>query len=104
MKVSYSELKNSFADKAFLQFFLYSNFCSIQLNGYSFPKEEEVWTFDQLQAYVMYVKNRFQPRLTMLAEHVLSAYYQKQRNADSRNAGMSCFFRYFRVLVRFFFL
>ncbi len=50
-----------------------------------------MWTFDQLQAYVLYVKSRFQPHLTPPAERVLSLYYQKQRAADSRNAGKNSY-------------
>ncbi|KAJ2528074.1 DNA helicase mcm9, partial [Coemansia sp. RSA 1935] len=48
--------------------------------------EQDVWEFDQLQAYLAFVKTAFQPETTPASEQVLTRYYQLQRQRDTLNA------------------
>ncbi|KAI8873047.1 MCM-domain-containing protein [Ramicandelaber brevisporus] len=50
------------------------------------PSSSDLWDFETLQTYIAYVKSEIRPMLTPDSERVLSAYYRKQRSADSRNA------------------
>ncbi|OQR82520.1 DNA replication licensing factor MCM9 [Achlya hypogyna] len=50
------------------------------------PHRQQLWSVAKLQAYICYVKETFQPRLTREAMTVLQRYYQMQRSSDVRNA------------------
>lgn len=45
-----------------------------------------LWDFETLKGYVNHVKNHKNPRMTPIAELVLSKYYQLQRRSDSLRA------------------
>ena len=47
----------------------------------------DCWPLEKLKLYINYVRSRFEPRLSPDAERVLVTYFQRQRAADSRNAG-----------------
>ncbi|KDO21772.1 hypothetical protein SPRG_13186, partial [Saprolegnia parasitica CBS 223.65] len=47
---------------------------------------KHLWSVAKLQAYICYVKEMFQPRLTRESMTVLQRYYQMQRSSDVRNA------------------
>ncbi|XP_062504225.1 DNA helicase MCM9-like [Corticium candelabrum] len=49
------------------------------------PSQPSLWSMEQLQLYLCYVKS-IKPVMTPEANRVLSRYYQKQRQADIRNA------------------
>lgn len=42
-----------------------------------------VWDFDQLKLYVNFIRTRLNPKMSPIAELVLSKYYQLQRRSDS---------------------
>lgn len=44
------------------------------------------WSIHKLQAYVCYVKDKYQPQLSRGAMVIIQRYYQKQRASDSRSA------------------
>lgn len=48
---------------------------------------EPAWPMEKLKLYINYVRSRFEPQLSQDAERVLVTYFQRQRAADSRNAG-----------------
>ena len=47
---------------------------------------EPVWSLENIQAYIAYVKSEFKPELNEEAEKILQKYYVLQRSADTRNA------------------
>ncbi|KAI8842641.1 MCM2/3/5 family-domain-containing protein [Chytriomyces cf. hyalinus JEL632] len=49
-------------------------------------KGRKLWDADKLQAYLTFVKSRFNPVLTEPANEILKRYYQIQRGSDLRNA------------------
>eukprot|EP01137_Pigoraptor_chileana_P005575 Opistho-2@48836 len=69
------------------------------VGGPSAGESDEQWSLERLQAYVCYVKQKFQPRLSLEAEAVLGAYYRLQRRADTRNAARTTL-RMLESLVR----
>ncbi|KAJ2778707.1 DNA helicase mcm9 [Coemansia interrupta] len=44
------------------------------------------WSFERLQAYVAFVKARFEPRASGASERVLTRYYQIQRQRDPKSS------------------
>jgi DNA helicase MCM9 len=50
---------------------------------------QNMWPLDELQSYICHLKESFHPTLSPVAQRILSTYYQRQRSADSRDAGMS---------------
>ena len=42
-----------------------------------------IWDFEQLKSYVNFIRTRLNPKMTKIAEIVLSKYYQLQRRSDS---------------------
>ncbi len=58
-------------------------------NNRTIELETEIptWPIERLQAYINCVRSRFESKLQPDSEKVLMAYYQRQRAADSRNAG-----------------
>ncbi|KAJ2871960.1 DNA helicase mcm9 [Coemansia aciculifera] len=58
---------------------------SFILEGQSI-EDRPVWPFDELQAYIAYVKASIRPVSTPASERVLTRYYQIQRQRDSANA------------------
>lgn len=57
------------------------------------------WKPDKLQNYISWIKQSFKPKLTQQSEQVLTAYYQKHRQADSRSAARTTI-RLLESLVR----
>ncbi|CAH0491521.1 unnamed protein product [Peronospora farinosa] len=53
----------------------------------SAPEEgPSVWSIQTLQAYICYVKDKYEPQLSRAAMTILQRYYQRQRASDSRSA------------------
>lgn len=50
------------------------------------PADDRLWPLAKLQAYVCYVKDRYQPALSRGAMTILQRYYQLQRASDTRSA------------------
>lgn len=48
--------------------------------------DELLWSIPKLQAYICYVKDKYQPQLSRGAMLILQRYYQLQRASDSRSA------------------
>ncbi|KAJ2117771.1 DNA helicase mcm9 [Coemansia sp. RSA 2337] len=60
---------------------------SFIIDGQNMDDEDHpVWPFDELQAYIAYVKTSIHPVSTPDSERVLTKYYQIQRQRDSANA------------------
>ncbi|KAL0478058.1 DNA helicase MCM9 [Acrasis kona] len=47
---------------------------------------DDLWTFEKIQAYICYVKDRFQPTIGKQAGLIMKQYYRMQRQADKRVA------------------
>lgn len=43
----------------------------------------EIWEFEQLKTYINFIRTRLNPKMSKIAELVLSKYYQLQRRSDS---------------------
>ncbi|CAI5727605.1 unnamed protein product [Peronospora destructor] len=66
-----------------------SAFTSVERQGPRSSAPEEgpaVWSIQTLQAYICYVKDKYQPQLSRAAMTILQRYYQRQRASDSRSA------------------
>ncbi|CAI5721566.1 unnamed protein product [Peronospora destructor] len=64
-------------------------FTSVERQGPRSSAPEEgpaVWSIQTLQAYICYVKDKYQPQLSRAAMTILQRYYQRQRASDSRSA------------------
>lgn len=48
--------------------------------------EEVLWSEDTLRAYIECARRRFEPTMTPEAERILSRYFERQRQAEHRNA------------------
>ncbi|KAJ2813738.1 DNA helicase mcm9 [Coemansia furcata] len=60
---------------------------SFILEGQRDEGEERVpWSFDELQAYIAFVKTTIHPQSTPASDRVLTRYYQLQRQRDAANA------------------
>ena len=46
---------------------------------------KEIWDSNELKTYINYVRTQINPKLTPIAEEVLSKYYQLQRRCDKAN-------------------
>lgn len=49
-------------------------------------QDERLWSIPKLQAYICFVKDKYQPQLSRSAMLILQRYYQLQRSSDSRSA------------------
>lgn len=49
-------------------------------------RDDTLWPIPKLQAYICYVKDKYQPQLSRSAMLVLQRYYQLQRSSDTRSA------------------
>ncbi|KAF1323155.1 DNA replication licensing factor mcm9, partial [Globisporangium splendens] len=49
-------------------------------------KDDLLWSIPKLQAYICYVKDKYQPQLSRSAMTILQRYYQLQRSSDTRSA------------------
>lgn len=49
-------------------------------------KDNELWDFNELKMYVNYIRNRINPKMSPIAEEVVSKYYQLQRQCDKINS------------------
>ena len=59
----------------------------------------EIWDANELKTYVNYVRTQINPKLTPIAEAVLSKYYQLQRRCDKAN-GARTTLRLLESLIR----
>ncbi|TYZ69289.1 hypothetical protein PybrP1_000124 [[Pythium] brassicae (nom. inval.)] len=50
------------------------------------PTDDRLWPIPKLQAYVCYVKDKYEPALSRSAITILQRYYQRQRSSDTRSA------------------
>uniref|UniRef100_K3WF99 DNA helicase n=1 Tax=Globisporangium ultimum (strain ATCC 200006 / CBS 805.95 / DAOM BR144) TaxID=431595 RepID=K3WF99_GLOUD len=48
--------------------------------------DDLLWSIPKLQAYICYVKDKYQPQLSRSAMTILQRYYQLQRSSDTRSA------------------
>lgn len=48
--------------------------------------DELLWSIPKLQAYICFVKDKYQPQLSRSAMTILQRYYQLQRSSDTRSA------------------
>ena len=46
---------------------------------------QEIWEMNELKTYINYVRTQINPKMTPIAEAVLSKYYQLQRRCDKAN-------------------
>ncbi|KAJ6244874.1 DNA helicase mcm9 [Anaeramoeba flamelloides] len=46
----------------------------------------QLWSLQKVRAYISFVKDQYKPELSISAKKVMMAYYQQQRNLDTRNA------------------
>ncbi|KAJ3435221.1 DNA helicase mcm9 [Anaeramoeba flamelloides] len=46
----------------------------------------QLWSLQKVRAYISFVKDQYTPELSISAKKVMMAYYQQQRNLDTRNA------------------
>ncbi|KAJ6245654.1 DNA helicase mcm9 [Anaeramoeba flamelloides] len=46
----------------------------------------QLWSLQKVRAYISFVKDQYKPELSESAQKVMMAYYQRQRNSDTRNA------------------
>eukprot|EP00002_Diphylleia_rotans_P003105 TRINITY_DN1208_c0_g1_i5.p1 TRINITY_DN1208_c0_g1~~TRINITY_DN1208_c0_g1_i5.p1 ORF type:complete len:690 (+),score=132.60 TRINITY_DN1208_c0_g1_i5:677-2746(+) len=60
---------------------------------------QDLWPFEKLQAYIAYVKAKFQPMLTAHAEEILKKYYQFQRQLNG-HGGARTTIRMLESIVR----
>ena len=55
-------------------------------NNNNYKDNFDFWELEKLKSYINFVRNRLNPRMTSIAESVLSKYYQLQRRSDSLRA------------------